>query len=217
MPARMPPGSSDAQSASGPAEWVACHGCDQVHRAPQLPPGGAARCSRCGTVLFQEKRDTLDRTLALTIAGILLFVVANTFPFLSFVMQGQATTTTLGTGVVDLWRQGYTSLSVLVAITAIAAPAVHLGTLVWLILPLRLRRRPPLLPHVFRVMRRIQPWSMMEVFLLGILVSVVKLADMADIVPGLALYSFAVLILVLAAANAALDPRAIWRTAAELA
>ena len=69
---------------------------------------------------------------------------------------------------------------------------------------------------VFRLMRRIQPWSMMEVFLLGILVSVVKLAEMADIVPGLALYSFAVLIVVLAGANASLDTRVLWRRAGEL-
>jgi paraquat-inducible protein A len=109
-----------------------------------------------------------------------------------------------------------TPIAALVALTAIAAPAVQLSTLLYLLLPLRLGRVPPALAVVFRVMRRIQPWSMMEVFLLGILVSVVKLAGMADIVPGLAIWAFGVLILVIAAANASLDPRIIWRRVEEL-
>ena len=199
------------------AEWIACHECDLVHRAPRVPPGGSAKCRRCGGVLFWEKRDSINRTLALTLAGLVLFAVANTFPFLSFHMQGRATHTTLATGVVDLYRQDMTSLAGLVLFTAILAPAVQIGTLLHLLIPLRLGRVPWAMAHVFRLMRRIQPWSMMEVFLLGILVSVVKLAGMADIVPGLALYSFAVLIVVLAGANASLDPRVLWRRVAELA
>jgi paraquat-inducible protein A len=198
------------------AELIACHDCDLVLAAPVVPPGGAAKCSRCGAVLFKEKIDSLNRTLALTIAGLVLFAVANTFPFLTFEMQGRATQTTLGTGVVDLYREGMTPIAALVALTAIAAPAVQLSTLLYLLLPLRLGRVPPALAVVFRVMRRIQPWSMMEVFLLGILVSVVKLAGMADIVPGLAIWAFGVLILVIAAANASLDPRIIWRRVEEL-
>lgn len=197
-------------------EWIACHECDLVHRTPQVPPGGAAKCSRCGGVLFREKRDSIDRTLALTLAGLVLFAVANTFPFLSFHMQGRATQTTLATGVADLYRQGMEPLAGLVLFTAILAPALQLGSLLHLLLPLRLGRVPWAMAPVFRLMRRIQPWSMMEVFLLGILVSVVKLAEMAEIVPGLALYSFAVLIVVLAGANASLDTRVLWRRAGEL-
>ncbi len=79
-----------------------------------------------------------------------------------------------------------------------------------MLLPLKLGRVPWQLARVFRLLRHIEPWSMMEIFLIGILVSLVKLADMANIIPGLALWSFGVLILVLAAANAALDPRIVW-------
>ena len=85
-----------------------------------------------------------------------------------------------------------------------------------MLVPLQLGRRPWALAHAFRLLRRIQPWSMMEVFLLGILVSVVKLAAMAKIVPGLALYSVGVLILVVAGANSVLEPRMIWRRVEEL-
>jgi paraquat-inducible protein A len=131
-------------------------------------------------------------------------------------MRGSQTETTLGTGVVDLYQQGMPELAGLVLLTAILAPAVHLGMLLHLTLPLRLGRVPWGLNPSFRLMRRIQPWSMMEVFMLGILVSVVKLAAMGRIVPGLALYAFGVLILVLAAANASFDPRSLWRRVEEL-
>ena len=197
--------------------WIACHDCDLIHREPVVPPGGAARCSRCGGLLFKQVPDGLNRTLALTIAGVVLFTIANTFPFLTFVMQGRETTTELGTGVVDLYQQGMPELAALVALTAIVAPAIHLGTLLYLLVPLKLGRVPRRMAFAFRLMHRILPWSMMEVFLLGILVSVVKLADMADIVPGLAIWSFGLLILVLAAANAAFDSRAVWLRAEELA
>jgi paraquat-inducible protein A len=198
------------------ADWIACHDCDLVHRAPDLPPGAAAKCSRCEAVLYRERHDGLNRALALTVAGLVLFVVANTFPFLSFHMQGQVTETTLATGVWDLYEQGMPELAGLVLITAILAPAIHLGLLAHMLLPLQLGRRPWGLAPAFRLLRRVQPWSMMEVFLLGILVSVVKLAAMAKIVPGLAIYSFGVLILVLAAASSVLEPRMIWRRVEEL-
>lgn len=199
-----------------PPEWIACHDCDRVHEAPEVPPGGAALCTRCGATLFKHKRDPLDRTLALSVAGLVLFVVANTFPFLTFKMGSSRTETTLGTGVVDLYQQGMWELAGLVLLTAILAPAIQLGVLLHLILPLKLGRRPLGLKPSFRFVRRIQPWSMMEVFLLGILVSVVKLAAMGRIVPGLALYAFGTLILVMAAANASFDPHSVWRRAAEL-
>jgi paraquat-inducible protein A len=192
------------------ADWIACHDCDLVHRAPDLPPGGAAKCRRCEAVLYRERHDGLNRALALTLAGLVLFAVANTFPFLSFHMQGQATETTLATGVLDLYRQGMWELAILVGFTAIAAPAFQLGLLLHLLLPLQLGRRPWALPESFRLLRRVQPWSMMEVFLIGILVALVKLADMAEIIPGLSLWAFAALIPTLSGTLAAFDPHVVW-------
>jgi paraquat-inducible protein A len=194
-------------------DWIACHDCDLVYRRPEVPPGGSASCRRCGGVLARRKRDSLDRTLALALAGLVLFIVANAFPFLSFRMRGQVTETTLMTGIRGLWEQGMVELSLLVLLTTVLAPLLHLLCLLYLLGPLKLRTRPPAMALVFRFLRRIQVWSMMEVFMLGILVAVVKLADMAEIVPGLALWSFALLILVLAAAAAAFDRDVVWEEA----
>lgn len=190
--------------------WIACHDCDLLLRPARAPVGGAGRCPRCRALLYREREEPIDRTLALALAGLVLFVAANALPFLSFEMQGRVTETTLATGVERLLDQGRVLLAGVVLVTAIGAPALQIGLLLYVLAPLRLGRRPPGLAPAFRLLRRVAPWSMMEVFLIGILVSTVKLADMATLVPGIALVAFALLIPVLAAATSSLDPRAVW-------
>jgi paraquat-inducible protein A len=192
-------------------EFVACDDCDLIHRIPVGVEGRSGRCVRCGGVLFNTKRNTVERTLALAIAGMVLFLVANVFPFLSFEMQGRVTETTLLSGIQELWREDMGSLAGLVLFTAVLAPGLQLCLLLYVLVPLHFDRVPWKLALFFRTLRHLATWSMMEVFLIGILVALVKLGDMAEIVPGLAIYSFAILILVLAGAAAALDPRTIWR------
>ena len=189
---------------------IACHECDLLQHIPRQRQGGKSYCRRCNAVLHRSVRDSLNRTLALTLAGIVLFIVANSFPFLSFKMQGQVTQTTLATGVLDLYRQGMWELALLVLLTSILVPLLQLLLLLYILLPIRLGHTPWQLAPVFRFHQSLGPWGMMEVFMLGILVAVVKLLDMAQILPGLALWSFAILIFMLAGAAAELDPEIIW-------
>ena len=189
---------------------VACHDCDLLCRLGPLAEGASAYCARCGALLRRRRRNSIERTLALTIAASVLYLVANSFPFLSFDMQGRITETTLVTGVVDLWRQGVPEIAVLVGFTAVAAPFVQLALLLYVLAPVHFGRVPWQMARMFRWLRHVQPWSMMEVFLVGILVAVTKLVDMAQVIPGLALWAFAGLIVVLAGALASLDPEAVW-------
>jgi paraquat-inducible protein A len=161
-------------------------------------------------VLRRRRRNGPERTRALAVAAAVLFVISNSFPFLTFDMQGRETETTLATGVSDLWQEGYGELAALVLATTIVAPLFQILLLLYLLLPLRYRRVVWRLPHAFRVLRRAQPWSMMEVFLLGILVAIVKLSGQASVVPGVALWSFGLLMLVLAGAVASFDPHVMW-------
>jgi paraquat-inducible protein A len=190
--------------------FLACHECDLLQRFKRPPSGGSARCPRCGATLYRHRPDSLNRTLALSLAGLILFVVANAFPFLTFQMQGQVTQTRLFTGVSDLYAQGMWGLAGLVLFTTIIVPAVQLTLMLYVLVPIKFGRAPRHLATIFRLLRHLTPWGMMEVFMLGILVSVVKLADMATIVPGLPLWAFGLLIFVLAAAAASLDPHLIW-------
>jgi paraquat-inducible protein A len=189
---------------------IACHECDVLHQVHPLPDGAAARCVRCGALLYYQKKDSLDRTLALTIAGLVLFIVANTFPFLAMKSGGLVRETTLITGIKGLYLQGMEALALLVLLTSILVPFIQIAGMLYVLVPLKVNRVPRNLAVVYRFLRSLQPWGMMEVFMLGILVSYVKLGKMAKIVPGLAIYSFVVLIFVLAGAAASLDPRIVW-------
>ncbi len=189
---------------------VACEDCDLLQRLGEVPEGGAARCRRCRGTLRRRPRNGLEHTLALALAAAVLFVVANSFPFLSFEMRGRITETTLVSGVVDLYRQGKETIAVLVFFTIVLAPLCQIALLLWVLLPLHLNRVPWQLPHAFRLLRHVQPWSMMEVFIIGILVAIVKLMGMATIVPGLALWSFVLLMFVIAGASSSFEPEAVW-------
>jgi paraquat-inducible protein A len=189
---------------------IACHDCDLIQRLPHISEAGTLQCIRCGAVLHDKKRNSIERTLALTVAGLILFGLANAFPFLAFKLEAQVRQTTLLTGIKELYAQGMPELSAIVLLTTVLVPLAQMVCMLYILLPLKFRRIPLGLPRVFRFIHHLQPWSMMEVFMLGILVSVVKLAKMANIVPGVALYSFLALIFVLAAMTASLDSHLIW-------
>ena len=189
---------------------IACHECDLIHRIGSVAEGATARCSRCGAVLYRHRKNSLDRTLSLTLAGLVLFVLANSFPFLSMKIEAQVQESTLITGIQELWAQGMWQVALLVFLTTILVPFAQLTGLLYVLLPLKLNRKPWMLARIFRFVQRLHPWSMMEVFMLGILVSLVKLAGMATMVPGISLFAFMVLIFVLAGTMASLDPHLIW-------
>jgi paraquat-inducible protein A len=190
---------------------IACHECDLLHQRRPLPPDGTARCVRCGAALYRRKRNSLDRVLALTVAGLILFIIANAYPFLTFRLEAQIQQTNLITGVMELYQQGMWIVAGVVLLTTIVMPLLELTGMLFILVPLKLRRRPWKLALLFRTIRSFRPWGMMEVFMIGILVAVVKLVKMASIIPGTALYAFMVLIFILAASAAALDPHIVWK------
>ena len=192
------------------AHLIACHECDLVHQLGAIPQGGAARCSRCGATLYRPKTDSLNRTLALALAGVILYIIANTHPFLGFQIGAQIRETTLATGIYQLYQQEMHTIATLVLITVVIVPAVHLLCMLYILLPLNQNVVPHHLAGVLRLVMFLKPWGMMEVFLLGILVSVVKLVKMATIIPGVALFAFLALIFVLAAMMVTLDEHAVW-------
>ena len=191
--------------------FIACHECDVIHHIKTLPSKGTAHCIRCGAVLYKHKPNSLDRTLAFAFAGLILFILANSFPFMGLKIGAQVRETTLITGIHELYVQGMQIIAVLVLITIVLAPLLQMMCLVYVLLPLKFGRLPKMLPRVMRFLEHVLPWSMMEVFLIGILVAVVKLVGMAEIIPGLALWSFALMIVILAAASANLDPQIVWK------
>jgi paraquat-inducible protein A len=177
---------------------VACHECDLLQREVPVPRGGIVRCVRCNAVLYRSHPDSFERTLALTAGGIVLFAIANSFPLIGLKIQGQLIETTLFQTVQTLWNEDMKSVGMLVFATTMLMPGLQLAALTYLLLPLRVGRAPAHFAIVYRVMQSVRPWGMVEVFMLGVLVSLVKLAHLAGIVPGAALGAFAVLMFVMA-------------------
>lgn len=198
------------------APLIACHECDLLQREAALPQGGVARCRRCGAELYRSHPHSLERTLALTAGAIVLFVIANSFPIIGLQLEGQVIQTTLYKTVSTLWDEDMKSVAALVFVTTIAMPALQLFAVAYLVLPLRLGRVPVHFGLVFRMLQTVRPWGMVEVFMLGVLVSLVKLAHLAGIVAGVALWSFAALMLVMAGISAVFDARGLWARASAL-
>ena len=189
---------------------IACPACDLLHYKRKLPGGMSAACRRCGTRLYGGTAAPLDRPLALILCGLIVFAVANFYPFLTLKMEGRMEETVLLSGMVSLYQQGRTGLALLVLLTGILCPLMQLAGMLYVLLPMRVGKLPPHVAFVFRWVRRIQPWAMIEIFFLGTLVSVIKLSHMASIIPGVALFAFMTLIFIVPAAAAGLHSESIW-------
>ncbi|BBD07555.1 paraquat-inducible protein A [Desulfovibrio ferrophilus] len=193
------------------SRYIACHECDLLHHVREIPDGGSARCMRCDALLYRRKDNSIDQVLALTIAGLILFVLANAFPMLTMRLDANFQETTLLTGMQQLWNQGLPGLAGLVFLTTELVPLAKLLLLAYILIPIRMGILPPATGKVFRLVLALQPWAMMEVFMLGVLVAMVKLASTAEIIVGLALYAFGFLILILAGISSSLDPNEVWK------
>ncbi|HYE35612.1 paraquat-inducible protein A [Methylocaldum sp.] len=188
----------------------ACHECDLLQRKVPLAPGQSARCRRCGALLYHSPGNTLDRTLAFAVAAFILFLVANLYPILGLTIQGKHTEATLLGAVLELQKQGMGMMAGLVLFTTIIVPAMELMGLLYVLLPLKLNRTLRGQAAVFRLIQVLRPWGMVEVLMLGILVSLVKLAHMASVAPGWSLWLFGGFIFVMAATAASLDSEEVW-------
>ena len=197
---------------------IACHECDLLLRDPLPSADGPQRavavcCPRCGAGLYRISRASVDRALALALAALAVFIIANVFPIATIDAQGHQNDSTLLGAVSLLWQQDMMLVAALVCVTTVLVPALEL--LVFCAVLLRLRLGQPLsdmgrLPHVLRTLLHIRPWSMIEVFMLGVLVSLVKLAHLASLTAGVALWAYGVLMLLLAALSSAVDVRKLW-------
>jgi len=194
-------------------EAMVCEGCDAVyHRAP-LAEREVARCPRCGTELARHPGAQQERILPLTVAGLIMFGIANLFPIVEIELRGLHSQTTLAGAVVALAGEGMSLVALLVLATTILFPLLQLLILLWLLVPLQRHRRVVAgFGWLVRAMQSLRPWGMIEVFLLGVLVALVKLSSMATVLPGPALYAFMVLTVLLTAVLA-FDPRGFWEMA----
>ena len=188
----------------------ACPGCDLLQRIPPLPLGGKAYCARCGEFLATRPHGALERPLALTLTALIVFVVANTQPLMGLSVIGHQASTTIVGGAMQMWLQGREATAALVAICAVIAPLAYILLLLSVLLLLRRPPAPRWVGPLLRWADNLRPWSMLEVMLLGILIALIKIAELATVVPGIGLYAVGVLVVLFTAIPASLDPREVW-------
>ncbi len=189
---------------------ISCPHCDLMQRLPDLPPGASARCPRCDLELWRRREDSLNRTLALTAAAAILYIIANSVPMLGLTVVGREAFTTVLGGAQHLWEDGRDSVAALVLLTAIVSPALQIGFMLAIVLGARRDPVPPWVGVLMRHHRLTRTWSMIEVMMLGVLVALTKIADYATVIPGLALFVLGALVFVLAGMQASFDSREVW-------
>ncbi len=192
------------------SDLMACHECDLLTQIPPLPKHGSAYCQRCGSLLLSSKPNSIERSLALALASLFLYLVAISCPFLAMQTGGFEQQSNLITGVWLLYKQKMEGMATVVFLTCVLFPLLQILGLLYVLLPIYLKRRARYSVQIFRFVQQLQPWCMMEVFMLGILVSLVKLAKLAQIIPGPSLWAFAVLIVTSAAQLTVLDTHDVW-------
>ncbi|MET3496658.1 paraquat-inducible protein A [Variovorax boronicumulans] len=190
-------------------DTVVCPGCDAVYTRTPLAPRDVAHCPRCGTELDRHPGAQLERILPLTVASLIMFAIANLFPIVEIELRGLTSQTTLAGAVVVLAGEGMSLVGLLVLATTILFPLLQLCILVYLLVPLQREHRPLGFAWLVRMMQSLRPWGMIEVFLLGVLVAIVKLSSMATVVPGPALWAFMALTVTLTAVLS-FNPGAFW-------
>lgn len=198
------------------AHFSACPDCDLLlNRAlPQI--GSTAHCPRCGCLLHRPRTDSVERTLALSIAGLLLLFPANFLPLVGIKVLGHEKDGTLWTGVMTLFNEHQWAVAILVFLSSILLPFINIVLCLLVSGHLHHNRRHRYLAHWLYWLQHLEEWAMLEVYCLGIIVACVKLSAMAELQFGLGLYAFVGLLFTNALLTSNLDGHLFWQRIAQL-
>lgn len=169
---------------------LSCPQCHQVVVIPKLENRQSALCPRCGYTLLVERKQQTEKLLAFSISAWVFLILSLPFNFLSFRINGQSHNLNLPSGIAELIAQDAMSLALISGLATIGLPGLMLLCLI-ILSTCRLRNVKPVFIHrVHRWADRLIPWSMAEIFLVGTLVSLIKVTDMADVTIGMSFLSF---------------------------
>ena len=187
-----------------------CHGCGQIHQLPKLEAGQQLSCTICGTHILSLRLNWRDKAAAFTLAAAVFFLLSVLLPFLGVSAAGQNLGSSLITGVQALWKSQHHLLAVIVLLTVILIPAIRLTAISWLLWLSFNQTRKRYAIWLIKIVDLMNPWSMLEIFLLAVLVTVVKLGSMAELEPGMGLLCYAFLVIMMIGASLNLDKQQLW-------
>jgi paraquat-inducible protein A len=190
---------------------IVCPACDLAHRRTAPPSRGRTLCARCRAPLQRPQGAAIDTAIALAVCALVLSLLSNAYPLVAMHVNGSYRETTLIGAALGLYAQDFESLAALVFLTTVIAPLLQVVTLLYVLIPLWRGRRALGQNAALRILAQVRPWRFMEVFMLGALVALVRLSKFAHIVPGVALWSCALLMLCLSALTSITSPEQLWR------
>jgi paraquat-inducible protein A len=190
---------------------IACPDCDLLQRISTLPPGATARCRRCSHPIAFSRTDSLNRTLALTFAAAIALIVANVTPLMGLSVSGRHAHTTILGGAIEMWIRGEPITAMLVVFCTVIAPAIHIGIMFTILLAVRWTPVPWWVGTLLRWSEWHRTWAMVEVMMLGILVALIKIAELATVIPGIGMFATGALVALIAAMTVSFDPREVWQ------
>lgn len=191
-------------------QLVACHECDLLMRKPALKLDEKAHCPRCGYELYAHRHNVVQRSLALVLAALLLYVPANFLPIMQLHLLGQTSDDTVWSGVVGLYNTGMHGVAVVVFLCSMAIPLLKLLCQLFVLLSIRLNIGRSYGLLLYRIYHHLRDWGMLEVYFMGVLVAMVKLVDLAELSLGLGLACFISLLLVQVWLEVVMSPHQIW-------
>jgi paraquat-inducible protein A len=187
-----------------------CHECDALQNVSAIKPGNVATCVCCGSTLFRNPVNGVEKPLALILASMMLYLVANIYPIMTINIAGIERAATLTDSAMIFLDLGSPELAATVWIPSVLIPGFIIFGLLYMLLSIRYDLGLPYTKPTLVWVSRFLPFSMMDVFLLGVLVALVKLVALADVLLGPGFYAFLALIFTYAAATASLEPHVLW-------
>ena len=189
---------------------MVCHECDLLMAVPALETGQKAYCPRCNYLLAANRPHALTMVFAFAVSGLLFLLLSTTFPFLGFSASGHERTVTLLQGITILVAEDLPSLAAIVFVSIIIIPAAFLIGAVYVSGALKINRSLPGTDVVLRWILMLMPWSMAEIFLIGVLVSFVKIVTIADVSFGLSFWSYVLFTVCMTVVMLYPDKRQLW-------
>ncbi len=202
--AEKSPYPAGSAAASGLA---ACHGCGKIQ------PVASEFCSRCDAALHLRKPHSVQRTWALTLAAALLYLPANLLPMMRSDGIGGGVDKTIIGGVILFWQHHAYPIAIVIFVASVIIPIVKLAAMVVLCLNTQVCRRPRAMTRLYRMTELVGRWSMVDVFVVAVLVAVVQLGNLMSIDPGPAAVAFAGVVILTMLAAMSFDPRLLWDAA----
>jgi len=189
---------------------ASCGTCGLIQRVEPPPKGSKVVCARCGFRLYSRKPDSRSRTFVLALSALILYFPANILPIVHTEYWGMTEDTTIFQGIQGLFQQGGYVVACLVFTTSILTPGLKILGLLFLSATLPWRRFHKVRSWVYRIIQIIDPWNMLEVTLLAMLVSIAELGKVATVHPGAGVFSFAAVVILTISATITFDPRLLW-------